>query len=78
MVVIIVRLHLMVLEYLSKIFIMKTKTKRLSRTSEDMLTVRLPNKLLKSITKISKNVAMTRSNFVRTILQKEVDTHPLS
>jgi predicted DNA-binding protein len=68
----------MVLEYLSKIFIMKTKTKRLSRTSEDMLTVRLPNKLLKSITKISKNVAMTRSNFVRTILQKEVDTHPLS
>ena len=57
---------------------MKTKTKRLSRTSEDMLTVRLPNKLLKSITKISKNIAMTRSTFVRTILQKEVDTHPLS
>lgn len=57
---------------------MKTKTKRLSRTSEDMLTVRLPNKLLKSITKIAKNIAMTRSTFVRTILQKEVDTHPLS
>jgi len=57
---------------------MKTKTKRLSRTSEEMLTVRLPNKLLKSITKISKNIAMTRSTFVRTILQKEVDTHPLS
>jgi metal-responsive CopG/Arc/MetJ family transcriptional regulator len=57
---------------------MKTKTKRLCRTSEDMLTVRLPNKLLKSITKIAKNVAMTRSTFVRTILQKEVDTHPLS
>jgi metal-responsive CopG/Arc/MetJ family transcriptional regulator len=57
---------------------MKTKTKRLSRTSEEMLTVRLPNKLLKSITKISKNIALTRSDFVRTILQKEVDTHPLS
>lgn len=57
---------------------MKTKTKRLSRTSEDMLTVRLPHKLLVSITKISKNVAMTRSTFVRTILQKEVDSHPLS
>lgn len=57
---------------------MKTKTKRLSRTSEDMLTVRLPNKLLKSITKIAKNVAMTRSDLVRTIMQKEVDTHPLS
>jgi metal-responsive CopG/Arc/MetJ family transcriptional regulator len=57
---------------------MKTKTKRLCRTSEDMLTVRLPNKLLKSITKIAKNIAMTRSTFVRTILQKEVDTHPLS
>lgn len=57
---------------------MKTKTKRLTRTSEDMLTVRLPNKLLKSITKIAKNIAMTRSTFVRTILQKEVDTHPLS
>ena len=57
---------------------MKTKTKRLGRTSEDMLTVRLPNKLLKSITKIAKNIAMTRSTFVRTILQKEVDTHPLS
>ena len=57
---------------------MKTKTKRLSRTSEDMLTVRLPNKLLKSTTKIAKNIAMTRSTFVRTILQKEVDTHPLS
>lgn len=57
---------------------MKTKTKRLCRTSEDMLTVRLPNKLLKSITKIAKNVAMTRSTLVRTILQKEVDTHPLS
>jgi metal-responsive CopG/Arc/MetJ family transcriptional regulator len=57
---------------------MKTKTKRLSRTSEDMLTVRLPNKLLKSITKIAKNIAMTRSDFVRTIMQKEVDTHPLS
>jgi hypothetical protein len=57
---------------------MKTKTKRLSRTSEDMLTVRLPHKLLKSITKIAKDVAMTRSTFVRTIMQKEVDTHPLS
>ena len=57
---------------------MKTKTKRLSRTSEDMLTVRLPNKLLKSITKIAKNITMTRSDFVRTIMQKEVDTHPLS
>lgn len=57
---------------------MKTKIKRLSRTSEEMLTVRLPNKLLKSITKIAKNTAMTRSDFVRTIMQKEVDTHPLS
>lgn len=57
---------------------MKTKIKRLSRTSEEMLTVRLPNKLLKSITKIAKEVAMTRSDFVRTIMQKEVDTHPLS
>jgi len=57
---------------------MKTKTKRLLRTSEEMLTVRLPNKLLKSITKIAKNIAMTRSEFVRTIMQKEVDTHPLS
>ncbi len=57
---------------------MKTKTKLSSRTSENMLTVRLPNKLLKSITKIAKNIAMTRSDFVRTIMQKEVDTHPLS
>jgi len=57
---------------------MKTKTKLSSRTSENMLTVRLPNKLLKSITKIAKNTAMTRSDFVRTIMQKEVDTHPVS
>jgi len=57
---------------------MKTKTKLSSRTSENMLTVRLPNKLLKSITKIAKNITMTRSDFVRTIMQKEVDTHPLS
>lgn len=57
---------------------MKTKIKLSSRTSENMLTVRLPNKLLKSITKIAKNTSMTRSDFVRTIMQKEVDTNPIS
>ena len=57
---------------------MKTKIKLSSRTSENMLTVRLPNKLLKSITKIAKNTSVTRSDFVRTIMQKEVDTNPIS
>ena len=54
----------------------KIKIKHITR-SENMLTVRVPNRLLISCTKIAKNVGMTRSNYVRTILQKEDDTSNL-
>jgi len=57
---------------------MKTKTKKLSRHSESMLTVRLSNKLFLSITKLAKSTALTRSELVRFILQKQVDNNPMS
>jgi hypothetical protein len=54
---------------------MKTKliTKRNIKTSEEMLTLRLPSKLLKSITLYAKNTGLTRSNFCRIVLEKAVD-----
>ena len=55
---------------------MKTKPK--IRNSECMLTVRLSKPMLVSITKTAKNVALTRSDFVRTIMQKYLDAHPLT
>lgn len=57
---------------------MKPKSKPIKINSECMLTVRLPRAMLLSITKVSTRVAMTRSDFVRTILQKSLDSNPLS
>ncbi|CAK0756147.1 hypothetical protein CCP3SC1AL1_2230001 [Gammaproteobacteria bacterium] len=56
---------------------MKTKLK--SRfTHEHMLTVRVSTKLLKLLNAVSKNTAMSRSDYVRTILEKQLDTNSLS
>jgi hypothetical protein len=59
-------------------FTMKSKTKRTTRHSESMLTVRLTNKLFLSITKLAKITSLTRSELVRIILQKSVDECPSS
>jgi predicted DNA binding CopG/RHH family protein len=54
---------------------MKTKliSKRTIKTSEDMLTLRLSSKLMKSITISAIHAGLTRSNFCRIILEKAVD-----
>lgn len=39
-----------------------------------MLTVRVPKGLRKDIDSVSRKIAMTRSNFVRYVLQNAVDT----
>ena len=57
---------------------MKSKTKQTIRNSECMLTVRLSTKLFQSTTKLAKSIALTRSELVRIILQKSVDTASVS
>lgn len=54
---------------------MKTKiiTKRNIKTSEEMLTLRLPKSLFVELTKTAKIRGLTRSNFCRIILQNAVD-----
>lgn len=54
---------------------MKTRiiSKRNIKTSEEMLTLRLSTKLMKSITIFAKKANLTRSNLCRIILEKAVD-----
>ena len=47
------------------------KTKHINR--ELMLTVRVTKRLLDSINILSRNKYATRSDFIRAVLQKEVD-----
>lgn len=54
-----------------------TKTKR-KINQELMLTVRVSKQLLRQLNVVSSKIAMSRSDYVRTILQRDVDSHPLS
>lgn len=56
----------------------KTTTKKRTRTHELMLTLRVSKTLLKSLNTVSSRICMSRSDYIRTILQRDVDTHPLS
>jgi predicted DNA-binding protein len=56
----------------------KTTTKKRTRNHELMLTLRVSKALFKSLNTVSSKISMTRSDYVRTILQRDVDTHPLS
>jgi predicted DNA-binding protein len=56
----------------------KTTTKKRTRNHELMLTLRVSKTLFKSLNTVSTRISMTRSDYVRTILQRDVDTHPLS
>jgi predicted DNA-binding protein len=56
----------------------KTTTKKRTRNHELMLTLRVSKSLFKSLNTVSTRISMTRSDYVRTILQRDVDTHPLS
>ena len=56
----------------------KTLTKKRTRNHELMLTLRVSKSLFKALNIVSTRISMTRSDYVRTILQRDVDTHPLS
>lgn len=56
----------------------KTNTKKKTRTQEIMLSVRIPKCLFASLNKVSNKICMTRSDLIRTILQRDIDKHPLS
>lgn len=56
----------------------KTTTKKRTRNHELMLTLRVSKSLFKALNTVSTRISMTRSDYVRTILQRDVDTHPLS
>ena len=56
----------------------KTNTHKRIRNHELMLTLRVSKSLFNSLNKVSSRISMTRSDYVRTILQRDVDTHPLS
>ena len=56
----------------------KTNTRKRSRNHELMLTLRVSKSLFNSLNKVSSRISMTRSDYVRTILQRDIDTHPLS
>ena len=56
----------------------KTNTRKRTRNHELMLTLRVSKQLLNQLNKVSSRISMTRSDYIRTILQRDVDTHPLS
>ena len=56
----------------------KTTTRKRTRNHELMLTLRVSKPLLNMLNKVSSRISMTRSDYIRTILQRDVDTHPLS
>ena len=56
----------------------KTTTKKRIRNHELMLTLRVSKSLFKALNTVSSRISLTRSDYVRTILQIDVDTHPLS
>jgi len=56
----------------------KTTTKKRIRNHELMLTLRVSKSLFKALNTVSSRISLTRSDYVRTILQRDVDTHPLS
>jgi predicted DNA binding CopG/RHH family protein len=56
----------------------KTTTKKRTRNHELMLTLRVSKSLFKALNTVSSRISLSRSDYVRTILQRDVDTHPLS
>lgn len=56
----------------------KTNTKKRTRNHELMLTLRVSKSLFKALNTVSSRISMSRSDYVRTILQRDIDTHPLS
>ncbi len=56
----------------------KTNTRKRTRNHELMLTLRVSKSLLNALNKVSSRISLTRSDYIRTILQRDVDTHPLS
>jgi metal-responsive CopG/Arc/MetJ family transcriptional regulator len=56
----------------------KTNTKKRTRNHELMLTLRVSKQLLNSLNKVSSKISLSRSDYIRTILQRDVDSHPLS
>lgn len=56
----------------------KTNTRKRTRNHELMLTLRVSKQLLNQLNKVSSRISMSRSDYIRTILQRDVDTHPLS
>jgi antitoxin component of RelBE/YafQ-DinJ toxin-antitoxin module len=56
----------------------KTNTRKRTRNHELMLTLRVSKQLLNQLNKVSSRISLTRSDYIRTILQRDVDSHPLS
>ncbi len=56
----------------------KTNTKKKTRNHELMLTLRVSKSLFNMLNKVSSRISMSRSDYIRTILQRDIDTHPLS
>ena len=56
----------------------KTNTRKRTRNHELMLTLRVSKQLLNSLNKVSSKISLSRSDYIRTILQRDVDSHPLS
>jgi metal-responsive CopG/Arc/MetJ family transcriptional regulator len=56
---------------------MKTKNYT-HRTKDIMLTCRFPSSLVKLVNKVSSRLEMTRSEYIRNIVQKEIDATPVS
>ncbi|CAB5178834.1 hypothetical protein UFOVP157_42 [uncultured Caudovirales phage] len=56
---------------------MKTKLKT-RFTQEHMLTVRISKQLLKLLNTVSNKTAMSRSDYIRSVLEKSLDSNPLS
>lgn len=48
------------------------------RNKDKMLTCRFPAELLKLINKVSSRIGMTRSEYIRSVIQKDIDTSPQS
>lgn len=53
---------------------MKTKTPKPDQISEQMLTVRVPAKLMNLLNKASKKCALSRSDFVRFAIEKQLNS----
>lgn len=54
------------------------KTNNRLKTKDTMLTCRFPSSLIKLVNKISVRLNMTRSEFIRDVVRKEIDSMPVS